>query len=283
MAVDPAYQSDVEAILSHRYDNGADFWTTPDKRLLKGSPFSAYNSAQLLLELGMEPSDPILMAVAELFFSVWREDGRFKLYPSGGILPCHTALAACLLCRMGYAEDPRVKRTLEHLLESQYQDGGWRCNKFSYGRGPETEYSNPLPTLMALAAFRFSETLNREPALDRAVDFLLGHWVIRKPIGPCHYGIGTLFMQVAYPFGDYNLFLYVHTLSFYARARADARFQEALAALRSKLVDGQIVVERVVPKLAKLAFCRKNAPSELATRRYHEILTNMEGGHAESC
>lgn len=42
MAVEEQYLSDVEAILSHRYDNGADFWATPDKRLLKGSPFSTF-------------------------------------------------------------------------------------------------------------------------------------------------------------------------------------------------------------------------------------------------
>ena len=40
MAVEERYTSDVDVILSHRYDNGADYWTTPDKRLIKGSPFS---------------------------------------------------------------------------------------------------------------------------------------------------------------------------------------------------------------------------------------------------
>ncbi len=277
MTAEHPYSSDVEAILSHRYDQGADFWTTPDRRLLKGSPFSAYNSALMLLELGMEPADPILWEVAELFFSTWREDGRFKLYPQGGILPCHTTPAAYLLCRMGYANDARIQKTFRHLLDTQYQDGGWRCNKFSFGRGPETEYSNPWPTLTALNAFRFSGYLNNEPALDRAVDFLLEHWTIKKPIGPCHYGIGTLFMQVAYPFGDYNLFLYVYVLSFYNRAKRDARFLEALAALEAKLVNGQVVVERVVPKLSKLGFCRKGEPSLAATRRYHEIVSNLDG------
>ncbi len=29
MAVDKQYESDVEEILSHRHDNGADLWTTP--------------------------------------------------------------------------------------------------------------------------------------------------------------------------------------------------------------------------------------------------------------
>jgi len=104
---------------------------------------------------------------------------------------------------------------------------------------------------------------------------LLNHWDLKVPIGPCHYGIGTLFMQVEYPFRNYNLFQYVYLLSFYNRAKEDRRFQEALNALESKLVDGKIVVERVVPKLANLSFCEKNEQSELATRRYHEILVNI--------
>ena len=55
----------------------------------------------------------------------------------------------------------------------------------------------------------------------------------------------------------------------------DKRFLEAFEALRSKLVDGQIVIERVVPKLAGLSFCKKGQGSELATKRYHEILHNL--------
>ncbi|MPM81052.1 hypothetical protein SDC9_128104 [bioreactor metagenome] len=261
--------------MSHRYDNGSDLWTTPDKRLLKGAPFSTLESALFLLELGMEPADPLLKEAAELLFSTWQEDGRFRLYPKGSIYPCHTAHAANVLCHMGYAGDIRLQKTFRHLLDIQYIDGGWRCNKFSFGRGPETEYSNPFPTLTALNAFRFSDYLNKEPALDKAVDFLLEHWTIRKPIGPCHYGIGTLFMQVEYPFRNYNLFVYVYVLSFYDRAKEDKRFHEALEMLESKMANGQIVVERVVPKLAGLSFCKKGKPSGLGTKRYHEILKNL--------
>lgn len=275
MAVEKQYRSDMEAIMSRRYDNGADLWTTPDKRLLKGSPFSLLDSVFNLLELGMTSDEPIMANAADLIFSTWQEDGRFKLYPKGSIYPCQTAIAANVLCYMGYAFDVRLQKTFQHFLDTQYADGGWRCNKFSFGHGPETEYSNPHPTLNALDAFRFSDHLNKEPALDRAVDFLLEHWTIRTPIGPCHYGIGTLFMQVEYPFRNYNLFKYVYVLSFYNRAKEDSRFLEALEMLRSKTVDGQIVVERVVPKLAKLSFCKKGEPSVLATKRYNEILGNL--------
>lgn len=83
-------------------------------------------------------------------------------------------------------------------------------------------------------------------------------------------------MQVEYPFRSYNLFQYVYVLSFHSRARSDKRFREAFAALQSKTVDQQIVVERVVSKLAGLAFCRKGKPSILATKRYQEIIANLE-------
>jgi hypothetical protein len=275
MAVNPQYASDVEAILSHRHDNGADLWTTPDKRLIKGSPFSTLECVMYLLELGVEPSDPILKDAAELIFSTWQEDGRFKLYPEGSIYPCQTINAVNTLCQMGYASDVRLRKTFQHLLDIQYSDGGWRCNKFSFGKGPETECSNPFPTLIALNAFRFAEYIN-EPVLDGAIEFLLEHWRIRRPIGPCHYGIGTLFMQVEYPFRNYNLFMYLYVLSFYKQAKSDKRFLEALDRLKAKIVNGQIVVERVVPKLAGFNFCKKGQPSELATRRYNEILQNLE-------
>lgn len=276
MAEEKQYASDIAVILSHRHGNGADLWTTPDKRLIKGAPFSTLESVMYLLELGMEPAEPLLQEAAALIFSTWQEDGRFKVYPQGVVYPCQTIHAANVLCQMGYASDVRLQKTLQLLLDTQHSDGGWRCNKFSFGRGPETQYSNPFPTLIALNAFRFHDCFYTEPALDRAVDFLLEHWTIRKPIGPCHYGIGTLFMQVEYPFRNYNLFVYVYVLSFYNRAKRDKRFLDALETLESKMVDGQIVVERVVPKLAGLSFCKKGEASVLATKRYQEILRNLQ-------
>mgnify|MGYP003904057915 FL=1 len=176
---------------------------------------------------------------------------------------------------MGYAADSRLRKTFEHFLDIQQTDGGWRCNIFFFGHGPETEFSNPGPTLNALDAFRFTKYLNKEPALDRAAAFLLDHWETRMPLGPCHYGIGTLFMQVEYPFSNYNLFVYVYVLSFYDAAKKDPRFLDALETLKSKLSDGKIVVQRVNRKLGDLSFCRKSAVSELTTRRYQEILDNI--------
>jgi hypothetical protein len=40
MAASEQYRSDVETILAKRHHNGGDYWTTSDKRLGKGGPFS---------------------------------------------------------------------------------------------------------------------------------------------------------------------------------------------------------------------------------------------------
>lgn len=266
---------DIEQILSHRQDNGADLWATPEGNLIKGGPFSTLEAAYVLAELGLDLSHPVLGAATELIWRSQRSDGRFSIVPKSSVFPCHTIHAAKTLCYLGFAGDMRMERTFSHLLDTQYSGGGWRCNKFFFGHGPETEASNPGPTLTALDAFRFSPYANRDARLNNAVEFLLRHWTTRAPLGPCHYGIGTLFHQVAFPFLTYNLFYYVFVLSFYDAAKSDPRFLDALSVLQSKLRDGQIVVERTHAKLAKLDFCKKGEPSELATMRYQTILKNL--------
>lgn len=275
------YQKDIDEILSHRYDNGCDFWTTQDKRLLKGAPFTTLESVSYLLELGVSPQNEVIKSVAELIFSVYNNDGRFKIYPTGGIYPCHSAHALQVLCKMGYVYEQRVQTSFQYFLDTQEDDGGWKCCKYSFGRGAETNYSTPYTTLVVLDAFRYRDDVNEIDDLDKAVDFLLGHWIIKKPISPCHYGIGKLFMQIEYPFRGYNLFYFVYVLSFYEVARNDSRFFEAFHALESQLVDGQIVVKRVVPKLAKLSFCEKGKSSVIATQRYQDILMNLRGEYNE--
>ena len=266
------YEKDVEAVLARRHDNGGDFWASQDGRLGKGGPFSTLESLLILSELRVAKSHEAVRGAAGLLLGACREDGRFRVAPKGTMYPCHSAIAAAVLCRFGYAKDPRVERMLAYLLDNRHEDGGWRCKKFSGGRGPETEFSNPGVTLFALDAFRFTE---QKGALDGAVETLLDHWTVRKPTGPCHFGIGTLFMQVEYPFLRYNLFYYLYVLSFYEPARLDGRFREALQALQSKLDDrGQVVVERPNRKLAKFSMCRKGEPSLLATQRYREIVEN---------
>ncbi len=277
MAILKEHQADVRAIVGKRNDNGANFWATADGRWGKGSPFSTFDCVLTLTELGMKKSDPVLKGAASVLLNAWQEDGRIGPAPKGAVYPCHTANAARVLCRLGYAKDLRLKRTFEHLLEVQHDDGGWRCNTVKLGKSPETDASNPGVTLSVLDAFRFTLHLNEDKRLDRAVKSLLSHWTTRVPLGPCHFGIGTLFGQVEYPFLRYNLFFYVYVLSFFERAKSDTRFRAALEVLQSKLNgDDQVVVERPHRGLKALELCAQGRPSELATGRYRELCRNLE-------
>lgn len=270
------YKDDIAMIMTKINHNGGELWATKDKKICKGSPFATRDVALILSELGFTNKDTIIQDITDLIFSTWKPDGRFKVSPSGAIYPCHTIGAARVLCYLGYSDDNRIKKTFEHLLETQQEDGGWMCNKFSFGKGPETKYSNPGPTLEALDAFRFTSLTNTDKRLDKAVDFLLWHWEIKKPTGPCHYGIGSLFMKTEFPFFRYNLFYYCYTLSFFKKARKDKRFKEALILLKKKLINGKMIIENPNRQLAEMDFCRKGQQSELATIKFKDLMINTE-------
>lgn len=265
------YKTDIDVIMSKKDHLGGDLWTTKDNRIGKGSPYSTRDVAIMLTELGFTKQDPIIKDIASQIFKTWQPDGRFKLTPAGAIYPCYTITGLRALCYLGFVNEPRLQTTFNHLFDIQHSDGGWRCNKVKLGKSADTDYSNPGTTLEALDAFRFTDYSNNDKRLDHAVEFLLCHWELKRPLGPCHFGIGSLFMQSEFPFLRYNLFYYCHTLSFYRKAKADKRYKQALDALEQKLANGKLIIENPNKRLAKMTFCRKGEPSDLATTRFEEL------------
>lgn len=271
ISVREQYKSDIELIKSKQNHLDGNYWTTHDNRIGKGSPFSSRDVAIMLTELGFTQDDKEIKGLSDKIFNTLRPDGRFKISPSGSIFPCHTITALRVLCYMGFSQDKRLKATFDHLFEIQHNDGGWRCNKVKMGKSPDMDLSNPGVTLESLDAFRFTKFLNKDNRLDQAVDFLLQHWQIKRPLGPCQFGIGSLFMQTEFPFLRYNLFYYCYTLSFYNSAQKDKRFKDAINELDKKVSSGKLIIENPNRRLAKLQFCKKGEPSELATLRYNEL------------
>lgn len=151
--MDQSIQQDIEAIISHQYDHGVDLWSTPDHKLLNGAPFTTLECPHYLLELGMSREENLLKETAALIFQGWRKMVDLKFRRQGGSILCHTAQALRTLCALGYARDQRLQQTFHYFLATQEADGGWKCNKYSFGRGPETHFSTPMTTLTVLDAF----------------------------------------------------------------------------------------------------------------------------------
>src|SRR6266705_5337481 len=87
------------------------------------------------------------------------------------------ALAVC--SRLGLAEDPRVVKLAESLVEWQWPDGGWNCD-----RRPEADHSSvneSLSTLWGLVEYQRA-TGDREylKPIERASEFFLQHHLFRS-------------------------------------------------------------------------------------------------------
>lgn len=263
-------------LAEQRRVNGGDYWASADGRWGVGSPFSTLDCGLMLVELGLDPADTIARSIVDLMLACQTEDGRIRPGPHLGVQPCHTANALRLLCRLLPADDPRLQASFDHLLATPAGDGGWRCSVLKYGAGPDTDASNPGVTLAVLDSFRFRPELVSDTVTVRAVDNLLEHWTVRRPLGPCRYGIGSRFLAVEYPFFRYNLFFYAYVLSFYPYARRHPAFVEAVELLARKLVGGEMVIEHQKPGLKPLGLFGAGQADRLATRRYLEVLANLQ-------
>jgi hypothetical protein len=86
------------------------------------------------------------------------------------------ALAVC--CRLGLAEDPRVRLLAESLVEWQWPDGGWNCDKKATGY--RSSFNESLPPMWGLHEYWLAtgETDARDAA-RRTAELFLEHRLFR--------------------------------------------------------------------------------------------------------
>jgi hypothetical protein len=269
----------INRILERQDVNGGKFWSRTDGNIHTPSGSSTIDTLFVLGELGIRVNDyPQIADAVEFLFAYQNTEGSFRYSMASSRLPCLTARIIAALNRLGMPDNHRMERSYQWLLDTQWNDGGWRCGTVKLGKSPLTDASNPGTTLYVLDAFRYRE--NSKPdaeKLDRGVDFLLQHWEIRVPIGPCNFGIGSRFLQIEYPFLRYNIFYFVYVLSFYETARNDIRFHQAYRHLTSRIQNDQVIPECPHKAWQEFDFAKKGQVSGLATKRWTELKSNLEG------
>jgi hypothetical protein len=168
---------DVRTILEKQYDNGANFWAREDGDIHAPFGFSTIDTFFVLGEIGHSINDNSSIADAiEFVFSYQTKEGCFKYAKHSSKLPCMTARILAAYGRLGLQNDVRAERSYKWLLDSQWNDGGWRCATVKLGKSPLTDASNPGTTLYVLDAFRFRENkLDEKVKLNQGIQFLLQH------------------------------------------------------------------------------------------------------------
>ena len=270
-------EDEITTILACQNDHGGPYWSREDGDIHAPNGEDTISTLQVLGELGATADKyPMIGQALEFVLGYQSEDGSFRYSRASSRLPCMTARILSAFGRLGASDDPRLHKSYHQLLDTQWTDGGWRCNTVKLGKSPLTDASNPGTTLYVLDAFRFRPCSQEErDQLNRGVDFLLHHWEVRQPMGPCEFGIGSRFFQVEFPFLRYNLFYYAYVLSFYDHALKDRRFARAIHTLSTKAKNGKIIPENPHRAWRTFDFAKRGKASGQASRRWREVIGNV--------
>jgi hypothetical protein len=188
-----------------------------------------------LVELGVPPGFRPAVKATDLVLKWLLGESHLSNVPkiNGRYRRCASqegnALAVC--SRLGLAEDPRVVKLAESLVEWQWPDGGWNCD-----RRPEAHHSSvneSLSTLWGLIEYqRATEDREFLKPIEKVSEFLLKHRLFRSE----HTGeiIHPSMIELHYP-------LYWHCdilqeLTIFSRAGKldDPRTKEALDIVEKK-------------------------------------------------
>lgn len=221
------------------------FWEPREPRsvgewveFLYNPPFLSTNWRALVLsDFGLDRADPRIKKVADLIFDYkLRLSSPFNFFYEEACIAANTAR---MLTRFGYADDVRVRKLYDWLLEDQREDGGWNC---SQGTPGTLDVWEPLAAFAALPKARRSSKM--DAAISRGAEFYLERRLFRegRPYAP--------WLRLHYPnhyFYDILVGLDVLTELGFAD---DSRLQPATQLLKDKRrPDGRWLLDRSHPDI----------------------------------
>jgi hypothetical protein len=150
---------------------------------LEGHPYKKWQGAHWrlvsLVELEIPAGEPRAVAAAETVLAWLTGHGHRAGIPTidGLTRRCASqegnALAVC--CRLGLRDDPRVELLARSLVEWQWPDGGWNCDRRASGR--RSSFNESLAPMWGL--WEYGAPWAREAAL-RTAELFLEHRLFRS-------------------------------------------------------------------------------------------------------
>jgi hypothetical protein len=191
--------------------------------------------ALVLSDFGLDATNPRIKKIADLIFEYkLRLGSPFNFFYEEA---CISANTARMMTRFGYADDIRVRKLYDWLVEDQREDGGWNCSQGTPGT---------LDAWEPLAAFAALPRAKRSPKMEQAISTGAEFYLERKlfkegrPYAP--------WLRLHYPnhyFYDILVGLDVLTLLGFG---GDRRLEPALTILRDKRrSDGTWLPDRLNP------------------------------------
>jgi len=258
----PALQEQVRAssrvkdLLAHRQADG----TVPIHAYGKwqGPHWTLYS----LAELGYPPGDRSLLPLFEQDYA-WLLSPKFLKFPSTLVIPGQERKVRRCASQEGIAiysamvlglADERTRLLVDRLLEFQWPDGGWNCDK-----RPQADMSSLLETvypLRALAQYgRLTGNAAALAAARRASEVLLERRLFRRRRDGAI--IRPEFTEIVYPYYAHYSFFFALKVLAEAGMACDERCRDALDLLESKrLPGGGFPLERKIFKISAATVTR---------------------------
>jgi hypothetical protein len=198
----------------------------------------------LLADLGCPPGDADLCPLVNETLDGWLSEVHAKKIRAvaGRVRRCASqeGYAVWASLRLGFA-DGRTDELVRRLLQWQWPDGGWNCDK-----RPEADTSSFMETLIPLRALalyaRLSGDAKVRAAAERAAEVFLSRRLFRRRSGG--QVIDPHFVRLHYPaYWHYDILFGLKVMA-EAGLLSDPRCREALDRLESKrLPDGGFPAE----------------------------------------
>ena len=203
-----------------------------------------------LADLGYKAPDLGINREIEVFLNSQSERGTF--ITEFGMEPgyfCKSAIVLSSSARLGYQNNPHVKKYIRHLLPLRRLDGGWYCNpNHDIGAALQDEPSCPQDNLNILLLLGQYEEFRHDPGFDGAIDLLLRHWEMRNTGAQIvYFGVGRRYQALSYPAARYGVLRVLDALSLFPSAVRKTSFHSMLEFVRRKAVAGKYLVETPTP------------------------------------
>jgi hypothetical protein len=220
----------------------------------------AYWDLFFLADIGFKAAELGIEKEAEEIFRYQQHEGPFVIPPNvKDNYFCMSAILVSSLAKMGYGDDPRVKKYIRSALADQMSGGGWDC----YGEKFNPEGSCPMDDLNLLMLLGQYVQYQEGEIPTGAIDLLLKHWQREDHL--YGFGVGKRFRALEYPAVKYGILRVLDVLSLFPYAVKGRSFKTMLDYVHGKAREGRYCSEVDNPAYADFDFSRTGEPSRWIT------------------
>jgi hypothetical protein len=211
---------------------------------------SPYWDLFFLADMGLTASDLNLRQEIDQFLDSQSEKGTYitELGMEPGYY-CKSAILLSSIIRMGYQDDPHIKKYIHLFTNSQRLDGGWYCNpNHNTGNYYQNEPSCPQDNMNILLILGQYYKYKNDPAFNGAIDLLLNHWEMKNMgVQIVYFGVGKRYQSLKYPATRYGIIRVLDSISLFPYSFKKSNFHNMLDFVTRKSVDGKYFVESPSP------------------------------------